>query len=168
MWDGIAAVGDNAAAQAGAVENFFNPPSAREWAPDGGLLGNAWDLPNQAIGALISALGVFTGGGSVQNVNGIIQTTGVSWMSGGLTVGNYTIYGPPGEFEPETAISNGLAYEHEFQHSIQSMILGPLFLPANLIGGTLGILSDPFGPDPWHAPGNFMETGPQSDPPRPF
>jgi RHS repeat-associated protein len=138
----------------------------------GNLIGGLWDLPNNIVGGVLAGLGQASGGKSAPH-NGIIETTGVPWMQGGLTVGNYTIYGPPSGpndqgFGPTTPLDNGPARDHEHQHSCQSQMLGPFYLPANVLGGLLGILSNPFGPDPWHGPGNFMENGPESNPPRPF
>jgi hypothetical protein len=55
---------------------------------------------------------------------------------------------------------------HEEQHTYQGMILGPLYLPANGLGGLISIIEAPSGTvDAWHY-NNFMENGPNSTPPR--
>ena len=54
--------------------------------------------------------------------------------------------------------------EHEAQHMSQGEQLGPLYLPSNLLGGLNALLRG----QGWHGAGDWNETGPQMDPPRPW
>jgi hypothetical protein len=71
----------------------------------------------------------------------------------GMTIGNVILYGSGGEVHAA----------HEQAHTYQGEILGPGYLPANIIGGLISV--GRFGN--WHS-GNFMEAGPLSDPSRPW
>jgi DNA replication protein DnaC len=107
--------------------------------------------------------------------------------------------GPPGTGKSHLAQAIGLALIHQghrvayrevhtlleeladatldgtrkLQHTLQGQVLGPLYLPANIIGGVTATLGTPFtgpgpGGSPWHGPLNFMERGPMAMPPRPW
>jgi hypothetical protein len=73
---------------------------------------------------------------------------------GDMTIGKVILY-------HDTPDPNG---DHEEQHTYQSGIVGLLYLPLNLLGGILGLLSG----GRWDGPCNFMEWGPSSQPPEPF
>ena len=60
-------------------------------------------------------------------------------------------------------IQNGTVGDHGRQHTCQSEILGPFYLPANILGGILSLIIK----QNWHE-FNFMELGPLDEPPHPW
>jgi hypothetical protein len=99
------------------------------------------------------------GNNAIQLENSPLQRSGYA-----VTLGNVIVYGG-GQATPQ-------AYgPHELQHTIQGQVLGPLYIPANLIGMAASLISAPFtGVSPrgiLFGPANFMEVGPYSEPPRP-
>ncbi len=89
-----------------------------------------------------------------------------------MTLGNVITYGTktsPGD--PNVHFKNTpeghTVGQEEYRHTIQGQILGPLYFPAHIIGGTSSILCAPHPElrhpvDAWHR-NNFMETGPMQD-----
>jgi len=66
-------------------------------------------------------------------------------------------------FGPDYGLGNNITLaQHEVQHTYQGQVTGPLYIPLNLIGGVASSIVD----KKWNGPLNFMETGPQSTPPR--
>lgn len=132
-------------------------------------LGTIWNLPNTAIGLLVGGAGyafdhVF-GDGSAQvsfGSDGTIRfTDNPATPLGAITFGQvetfgegYTPFGGP------TAADFG----HEDAHVPQGALLGPFYIPSNLLGGLAGLV---FNGD-WHGPANWNEVGPQSTPPTPW
>jgi hypothetical protein len=124
------------------------------------IIGKIWNIPNDLIG-----LGVaLAGGGQFAGFdNNAIQFVNNSLVSTAITIGNVINYGadyPPSAYGGD----DNLIGPHEMQHTWQSQILGPLYLPLNLIGGIGGSVFN----GAWHGPANFMEAGPQQHPPVPF
>ncbi len=82
-----------------------------------------------------------------------------------LTLGQAQIYcgSSSDPVNPRDPNSSTLA-EHELQHTIQSSLLGPFFLPAYGLGALITFLggNNPLGPS------NPLEGGPYDDPPTPF
>jgi RHS repeat-associated protein len=161
----------------------------RIWNLPNTIIGAAYGLAGMAVGAVaslawgalhVASLGRLGGfswfGGGISFANGQIQFTGsvlqrgLGWVftgggNGAITLGDVGIY-PPG-FGPgtvmDTASGQTLGLEESF-HSQQGRILGPAYLPANIIGGVLGVARNGY----WHGPANFMERGPHLVPPRRF
>ncbi len=125
------------------------------------ILGKIWNSPNTAIGLIWGGIGMI-GGADVNLDNNAIQFENHPLMFGAITLGNTISYA--NNFGPNTPVREGNVGNHERQHTIQGEILGPLYLPANAIGGAAGLVSG----GNWHAPANFMERGPLSKPPKPW
>ena len=110
--------------------------------------------------------------------NNAIQFEHNPFPWGGTTLGNVILYGNdfrrgPREdtwfdFGPKPGW--GTVGDHERQHTYQGEVLGPLYIPLNLIGMTLGIIQHPTYDlnDLTNGSWNFMEYGPQMNPARPF
>ena len=80
-----------------------------------------------------------------------------------VTLGNTVSYG--GDFGPETLVLGDIPVGvHELQHTIQGQLLGPLYLPSNVVGGVAAVIRNGY----WHGSFNWNEVGPQSNPPRPW
>lgn len=54
--------------------------------------------------------------------------------------------------------------DHEDQHVKQGEMLGPLYLPSNLLGGMVGLVRN----RDWRGASNWNERGPAASPPRPW
>ena len=87
---------------------------------------------------------------------------------GAITFGEVGIYprastgwGPDRIQDPKTGVT--LGFQESF-HSQQARVLGPLYLPAHLVGGILATILD----GRWHGPTNIWEQGPHANPPRRF
>ena len=83
-------------------------------------------------------------------------------MGTGITLGN-TIhyadgYNSGGPYSPE------VIGDHERQHTYQGELLGPLYLPSNILGLSAGQLLN----GSTHGPANWNERGPTSVQPRPW
>jgi hypothetical protein len=139
------------------------------WSKVVSTLGYIWNAPNTAVGLTYGLIGIPTEGigwehGQLQFKGHLLQRL-LSGNSGAITIGDAGIY--PAGFGPGTirnqATGQTLGLEESY-HSSQGRILGPLYLPANLLGGILGLIHG----GSWHDPANFMERGPHSVPPRRF
>ncbi len=144
------------------------------WGGVGSVLGRIWSLPNTALGVAFGLVGIPTQGfgfenGQIQFKGNLLQS-GLAWIftggnTGAITLGDAGIF--PRGLGPGTVtdIASGqtLGLEESF-HSVQGRILGPLYLPANIVGGSLGVIRNGY----WHGPANFMERGPHLVPPRVF
>jgi hypothetical protein len=151
------------------------------------VLGKIWNAPNTAIGLAYGLTGygvgklmgrnphIGLGGNAVQFTNNPFG--GVS----AVTLGNTTVWnGNPydasdshsGLQGPKWFNDDGSARledghtppQHEEQHTRQGEMLGPFYLPSNLLGGVNALLH---GQD-WHGSANWNEVGPQMNPPRPW
>ncbi len=127
---------------------------------DVNILGIIWNSPNTVIGFLWGFAGV-PFGADFNIGNNAIQFTNHPFMSsnGAITLGNTVCYGT--NVGPDTPLPNGSMGNHELQHTLQGELLGPLYLPSNMLGGATGIVVD----GNWHGPSNWNEVGPQSTPP---
>ena len=137
------------------------------------LAGKIWNLPNTILGLGYGTLGyaagwagyefgwqsappdILFGNNAFQFVNNPFAKYGA------ITIGNVEVFG--GSRYDMGADYNVMAF-HEEQHTYQGQLLGPLYLPSNILGGAAGLL---FGGD-FHAPQNWNEVGPQMHPPRPW
>jgi hypothetical protein len=155
------------------------------------VVGKAWNAPNTAIGIVYGGLGLAVGrlaralrGGPAPGVrwrdNAIQFTHNPLGGAGAITIGNtMTCRGDPDDpdcpfWYPKRAYPDGVdprtfenghsIGEHEAQHTYQGEMLGPAYLPSNLLGGLNALLHG----ESWHGPHNWNERGPQGDPPRPW
>jgi RHS repeat-associated protein len=120
-----------------------------------GAAGKVWNSPNTGIGLIGGGVGLI-GGAKYSGIgNNAIQFTSHPMIPTGLalTLGNAILYGSGGEANAG----------HEQAHTFQGEVLGPGYLPANIIGGLISVGRS----GNWHS-GNFMEAGPMSNPPRPW
>ena len=155
-----------------------------------GVLGKLWNAPNTAVGLVYGVLGL--GAGVLAHALGRAPKPKVFWRDnalqftnnpfgglGAITLGNTTTWtGDPYDpadrtwhdnglprREPHAAGEAGHTYpEHEIQHTYQGELLGPLYLPSNLLGGLYAVLRG----EGWHGPSNWNERGPQSPSPTPW
>ncbi len=139
----------------------------------GNALGSLWGSGNTAIGAIIGLAGfayshVFGDGeATIRFGNGGIMFENNPFMQPGsaLTLGQAQIYfgSSTDPVNPNNPNGPTLA-DHELQHTIQSSLLGPFFLPAYGLGALITFLGgyNPLGPS------NPLEEGPYDDPPSPF
>lgn len=79
-----------------------------------------------------------------------------------VTLGNSIIYSQ--DYGPERRVDGTRVGDHERQHTYQGELLGPLYLPSNILGGLSAMIRD----GEWHGPHNWNEVGPMSTPPRPW
>jgi len=140
------------------------------------LLGKLWSFPNTLIGLLIglsghalsylgNRIGMYNDRAHITCGNNAIQFHNNALMIfGALTIGNVICYG--------CHCAEHSHGEHERQHTIQAQVLGPLYIPLHLIAQLASICTHRLeayrGPTLVHGRANFLETGPLSDPPRPW
>jgi RHS repeat-associated protein len=144
------------------------------------LLGKIWNLPNDALGLVFGGLGYAVGwaafelGASWQPnaptigfANNALQfgNNPLVFAGLGITFGNVESF--QGNPTDPTSFSDNAAQvqQHELQHTIQGQVLGPLYLPAYILGGIGSLISG--GGNPFDS-GNFMEAGPWKNPPQPW
>lgn len=131
------------------------------------ILGVTFGIVGHVIGMPLYWMGILEHKPSINFGNNAIQfhNNPLSFL-GAITLGNAINYGPKTPVEDYG--------RHELPHTIQAEWLGPLYLPLNVIGQTLSLLSFPFFESlrhpmsPAHGVLNFMESGPLSDPPKPW
>ena len=169
---GGAALGDPAG-QAGSGQ--AGGGSGGVWRGFVNVLGYIWNGPNTVLGTAYGLIGIPTGGigfehGQLQFRGNLLQRL-LSGNSGAITLGDAGIY--PSGFGPQTPGTSGPTAQtvglEESYHSRQGRILGPAYLPANLVGGILGLIVNGSwhgGPIPPFNGANFMERGPHANPPR--
>ena len=133
------------------------------------VVGKIWNLPNTIIGVTVGLighaigevgylLGLTTNNPSIGFGHNAIEFKNNPLMpsNGAITIGNAIIYGS-GAYG---------AAPHEMIHTYQGEVLGPLYLPANIIGMTVSVMSYPIqslrGPDAFHGKLNIMETNPST------
>jgi len=145
----------------------------------GNVAGKIWNAPNTAIGVVYGVLGMGAGalahrlaGAARPKVfwrdNAIQFTNNPFGGVGAITLGNTTTWiGDP--YDPADRVwraadgsprlENGHTYpQHETQHTYQGELLGPFYLPSNLLGGLNAVLRG----EGWHGDHNWNERGPQS------
>ena len=145
------------------------------------LEGKLWNLPNTTVGIAFGMVGVLFGGDLPRIDHNAIEFWHNPFVSSAITLGNTISYGRA-SWEPATAgtandpayspplaaatgnsrLYNGLTWEHEIQHTYQGQLLGPLYLPSNLLAMGMAQLIN--GDE--HGALNWNERGPQSSPPR--
>jgi RHS repeat-associated protein len=155
----------------GAAGYLFN--GAAQATANGGLdgvgdyVGKLWNLPNTIIGLTYGGLGYGVGliTGSDPDIGfggNAVQFTNNPFASrGAITIGNVEVFGGSTN---DLGADGNIMGEHEPQHTYQGQLLGPLYLPSNILGGAAGLI---FGGG-FHAPQNRNEVGPQMHPPRPW
>lgn len=156
--------------------NTRRTPKSAGWR---NLVGKVWNVPNTVIGVAYGVLGMAVGrlanmfcGGPAPKVfwrdNALQFTNNPFGGVSAITLGNTTTwrddpYGPPNKrwFTPDGSprLEKGHTYpQHETQHTYQGELLGPLYLPSNLLGGLNSVLRG----EGWHGDHNWNERGPQS------
>ncbi len=129
-----------------------------------------WTLPNTALGLAVGQAGYAfdhipgfgDGSAGVTVIDGNLVFTDDPFSVSALTLGHVIIVG---ERSTNTDGSPALGtIAHEQPHVIQGDLLGPLYVPSNLLGGTAALLLD----GNWHGPTNWNEVGPQLDSPQPW
>jgi RHS repeat-associated protein len=144
------------------------------WSGVGDILGKIWNLPNSIIGAVIGGAGYALGNAAYSiglldkrptwsmGNNALQFENNPLMFFGALTTGNVINYG--GGTTP------GNTGAHEATHTYQGHVLGPLYLPLNILGQVASVVTYPVpslrGPSPVHGKANFMEIGPLSNPSR--
>jgi hypothetical protein len=131
------------------------------WSAVGSVVGKVWNAPNTMIGATLGTVGLAFGGDMPSFSNNGIEFTNnpLAPNDGAITIGNVTLYSA--EMPPHNiGYDYNRACDHERQHTYQGELLGPFYIPANAVGGMLGLALD----GDWHGVSNFMERGPSSHP----
>lgn len=146
-------------------------------AMQGSIAGKIWNAPNSLIGLGFGSLGYLAGWPSyllglqekppeILAGSNALQFTDSPLMAPGsaITLGNVEVF----KGKPTDQLKKGppptLFGEHEEPHTYQGELLGPLYLPSNILGGLAGLLID----GSWHGPHNWNEVGPQQYPPVPW
>lgn len=136
----------------------------------GDIAGKIWNLPNTILGNVIGGIGhvvgeignfldLYSPEPTIGFANNAIEFRNNPLMlrNGAITFGNSIIYG-------SNAYSTA---PHERVHTYQGQFLGPLYLPANILGMTASALSYPISSlrriDLLHGKLNFMEGSPSSN-----
>ena len=135
----VSGVFDGVCQGAGLIWNLPNTVVGLSW----GLAGYAWD---HIFGDGRAEIGFGNNAIEFHNHPAVIRA---------ITLGNTISYADN--------YPSWLAGDHERAHTIQGEILGPLYLPANIAGGTISEVTS----DSWHG-NNFMEEGPMSRERTPF
>ena len=126
-------------------------------------LGKLWNAPNTVLGLLWGAVGLAFGARAGFGNNAVQFTNHPFMGDSAVTLGNTVSYGA--DFGPQTLVLGDVAVgAHEFQHTLQGQLLGPLYLPSNVLGGVAAVVRNGY----WHGSFNWNEVGPQSNPPRPW
>jgi RHS repeat-associated protein len=126
-------------------------------------VGKLWNAPNTVLGLLWGAVGMLVGARAGLGNNAVQFTDHPLMGDSAVTLGNAISYG--GGFGPETlALGDVPVGVHELQHTLQGQLLGPLYLPSNVVGGVAAVIRNGY----WHGSFNWNEVGPQSNPPRPW
>ena len=114
--------------------NWIDPDGL---ASSGNILGKIWNLPNTVVGIIWGGIGV-PFGAKVTIGNNAIQFENHPFMpeGGAITFGNAISYGK--QACPTEPLPNGTFGKHEQQHTYQGELLGPLYLPSNILGLSAG------------------------------
>ena len=122
--------------------------------------GKTWNLPNTLIGLALGSAGLAFGGrvgighNAIEFVDSPLMDRFSPW--GAITLGNVILYGRH---------AYRLA-DHERVHTLQGQFVGPAYLPLNVLGMALSVISWPIrslrrpGCGPFHGRLNFMEGWP--------
>lgn len=138
------------------------------------VVGKLWALPNTVIGLAYGAPGHVIG--KIRNIlrlrndeprisfgNNAIQFENNPLVKTAITLGNVIIYGSGKRYRPGASRHGGahtLGAE-EMQHTFQSELLGPFYLPAHGLLGVAAKLIHGY----WHGPLNLLEAGPHDEKP---
>jgi len=105
------------------------------------LVGKVWNTPNTAIGLAWGAVGAvaetvmlpFAGKWdySIGFANNALEFRNHPLMFGAITLGNTIAYAS--DFGPGFKLPEGTVGDHERQHTYQGQLLGPLYLPSNIL-----------------------------------
>jgi hypothetical protein len=133
--------------------------------------GKLWAAPTTALGLVLGGLGWALGGAAPRLGNNAIEFRGnvlIRPFTPAITIGNVICYvrSDPGQS----------TQDHERQHTYQAELLGVAYLPAHVLfqlvayGYSFCDRSRCYTctNDRVHAAANLLETGPMSDPPRPW
>ncbi len=138
-------------------ESIGLPPGAQA------ALGKLWNAPNTVLGLLWGAVGMAFGARAGFGNNAVQFTNHPLMGDSAVTLGNTVSYGS--DFGPQTLVIGDVPVGvHELQHTLQGQLLGPLYLPSNVLGGVAAVIRNGY----WHGSFNWNEVGPQSNPPRPW
>jgi len=127
-----------------------NPENSRSIL--GGIVGKVWNGANTLLGLVWGGLGVLLGA-KVSVGHNAIQFEDHPLTTSAITIGNTISYGK--RASPDTVGA------HEEQHTYQGELLGPFYLPSNILGGLSAEVHDGC----WHGDTNWNEAGPQADEP---
>jgi hypothetical protein len=139
------------------------------------IIGFVWNLPNTIVGATY-ALVNWALGGDFSFVNGVlhVENAPLQFGRGAITLGDVVIYSGgmnEGGLPTQPGVPSSV---HEGAHVTQGRAMGPLYLPANILGMAGSLvhwMARGFDSSGWmspvHGPVNFMERGPLSMPSRP-
>ncbi len=134
----------------------------------GHTLGVIWGLPQEVVGAVYSLAGFFPGGSFKLAHNGVVVANPIQRFLGGfgsgLTLGHFMNLGGPDSLLMVSGHTSTLG-DHEEQHTYQSEMLGPFYLPAHGLSMLAGLVGPGHNV---HGDWAFLESGPQSDPPSPW
>ena len=147
------------------------------------ILGKIWNAPNTAIGLGYGLIGHGVGKMMGKNPHINVRDNAVQFTNnpfGGvsaITLGNATVWNgdpyDPNDRRPEgwrmpdgsPKLENSHTYmEHERQRTRQGELLGPLYLPSNIVGGLYSLARE----KKWHGQSNWNEVGPMSAETRPW
>jgi hypothetical protein len=133
--------------------------------------GKLWAAPTTAVGLVLGGLGWALGGDAPALGNNALEFRGnllIRRFTPAITIGNVICYArrDPGQD----------TQDHERQHTYQAELLGAAYLPAHVLFQLVAYgysFCDRSGcyacaNDRVHAAANLLETGPMSDPPRPW
>ena len=118
----------------------------------GSVFGKLWNGVNSTVGLLWGGIGVLLGA-KVSLGHNAIQFEDHPLTFSAITLGNTISYGK--------GVSPDVVGAHEEQHTYQGELLGPLYLPSNILGGLSAELHDGC----WHGDTNWNEAGPQAKEP---
>lgn len=135
------------------------------------IFGKIWASPTTAVGLVLGALGLITGGARPRRANNAIEFRGNRWIApftSAITIGHVICYAAR---EPSQHTQ-----DHERQHTYQAEVLGPLYLPLHIALQLIAFSYSFFdvsrryrnANDRVHARVNLLETGPMATPPRPW
>ena len=124
-------------------------------------IGFIYGMSNVALGGDID---IYHGAFMIQNAP-IQRFFGGPNSGASITLGDWMIFADLGTTVFKGYENQSTAAEHEYQHTIQSRALGPLYLPAHGVSMLRGLLLD----GNIHGPHAFMESGPSyARPPQPW
>ena len=128
------------------------PPPEEHRSPAGSVVGKVWNSANTLLGLVWGGIGMLFGA-KVSIGHNAIQFENHPLTTSAITIGNTISYGK--RTYPKAVGA------HEEQHTYQGELLGPLYLPSNILGGLSAEVHDGC----WHGDTNWNEAGPQAEDP---